>query len=103
MAWALGLGVFVESTITCLVVGTVSRPLFDRLKISREKLAYICDSTSAPVCILLPINGWGATVLGLLSIQASLGNLGGRGPLSVLVEFLCHSGCSNSAGCSDDR
>lgn len=86
MAWILGLGIFVESTITCLVVGTVSRPLFDRLKISREKLAYICDSTSAPVCILLPINGWGAMVLGLLSVQAGLGNLGGRKPLSVLIE-----------------
>ena len=85
MAWIVGLGVFVESTITCLVVGTVSRPLFDRLKISREKLAYICDSTSAPVCILLPINGWGATVLGLLSVQAGLGNLGDRGPLSVFL------------------
>lgn len=85
MAWVVGLGVFVESNLTCLVVGTVSRPLFDRLKISREKLAYICDSTSAPVCILLPINGWGATVLGLLGVQATLGNLGGQGPLSVFL------------------
>lgn len=85
MAWVVGLGVFVESTITCLVVGTVSRPLFDRLRLSREKLAYICDSTSAPVCILLPINGWGATVLGLLSVQADFGNLGDRSPLAVFV------------------
>ena len=86
MAWTVGLGVFIESNITCLVVGTVSRPLFDRLKISREKLAYICDSTSAPVCIMLPINGWGATVLGLLGVQASLGNLGEEGPLSVFLQ-----------------
>lgn len=85
MASFIGLGVFIESNITCLVVGTVSRPLFDRLKISREKLAYICDSTSAPVCILLPFNGWGATVLGLLSAQAALGNLGDQGPLAVFV------------------
>jgi Na+/H+ antiporter NhaC len=85
MAWLVGLGVFIESTITCLVVGTVSRPLFDRLKISREKLAYICDSTSAPVCILLPINGWGAPVLGLLAVQASAGQLGDRGPLPVFL------------------
>ena len=86
MAWVVGLGVFIESTITCLVVGTVSRPLFDRLKISREKLAYICDSTSAPVCILLPFNGWGATVLGLLGAQAALGNLGTKGSLLIFIE-----------------
>ena len=85
MAWLIGLGVFVEANLTCLIVGTVSRPLFDRLKISREKLAYICDSTSAPVCIMLPINGWGATVLGLLGAQAALGNLGDQGALSVFL------------------
>ena len=85
MASFIGLGVFIESNITCLVVGTVSRPLFDRLKISREKLAYICDSTSAPVCMLIPFNGWGATVLSLLGAQAALGNLGDAGPLTVFM------------------
>ena len=85
MASFIGLGVFIESTITCLVVGTVSRPLLDRLKISREKLAYICDSTSAPVCMLIPFNGWGAMVLGLLGAQAALGNLVDQGPLALFV------------------
>jgi len=85
MAWVVGVIVFVESTITCLVVGTVSRPLFDKLRISREKLAYICDSTSAPVCILLPINGWGATVLGLLAVQAAAGRLGDTSPLGIFL------------------
>ena len=85
MASFIGLGVFIDGTITCLVVGTVSRPLFDKLRISREKLAYICDSTSAPVCILIPFNSWGATVLGLLSAQAALGNLGDSSPLAVFV------------------
>mgnify|MGYP002623633496 CR=1 FL=1 len=85
MAWTIGLGVFIESTITCLVVGTVSRPLFDLLKISRENLAYIADSTSAPVCVMLPINGWGAMILGLLGAQAAAGHLGGQGPLSVFL------------------
>lgn len=69
MAWLIGVLVFVESSITCLVTGAVSRPIFDKLKISREKLAYICDSTSAPVCILIPINGWGAFIMGLLAAQ----------------------------------
>jgi tetracycline resistance efflux pump len=69
LAWTIGLVIFVESSITCLVVGAVSRPLFDRLRISREKLAYICDATSAPVCMLIPLNGWGALIIGLLAVQ----------------------------------
>ena len=67
MALLLGLGIFVESSITCLVSGTVARPLFDRFRLSREKLAYLADSTSAPVCILIPMNGWGALIIGILA------------------------------------
>ena len=85
MAAAVGLGVFIESTITCLVVGTVARPLFDRHRIAREKLAYICDATSAPVCMLIPLNSWGAVVLALLAAQAELGRLGDRTPLGVFL------------------
>ncbi|MDZ7374206.1 MAG: sodium:solute symporter [candidate division KSB1 bacterium] len=69
LAWLIGMVIFVESSICVLVAGTVARPLFDRLRISREKLAYICDSTSAPKCILIPLNAWGAFVIGLLSEQ----------------------------------
>jgi len=67
MSSIIGCSVFIESSITSLIVGAVSRPLYDRMKISREKLAYICDSTSAPVCILIPLNAWGAYIIGLLS------------------------------------
>lgn len=66
-AVAVGTVIFVESNITCLITGAVSRPIFDNLRISRERLAYVCDSTSAPVCILVPLNAWGAYVMGLLS------------------------------------
>lgn len=69
LAWLTGLLIFVESSITSLVVGTLSRPFFDRLKLPREKLAYYCDATSAPVCMAIPLNGWGAFVLGLLLVQ----------------------------------
>jgi Na+/H+ antiporter NhaC len=78
LASALGFGIFVESSITCLVSGAIARPLFDKFRLSREKLAYICDSTSAPICILIPMNGWGAYVIGLLAAQnvaAPLGTL----------------------------
>ncbi len=85
MAAAVGLGVFVESTITCLVAGTVARPLFDRHRLAREKLAYICDATSAPVCMLIPLNSWGAVVLALLTAQAALGRLGDDAPLGVFL------------------
>lgn len=69
LAWFIGVGIFVESSITCLVNGAVCRPLFDKMKISREKLAFLCDSTSAPVCILIPLNAWGAYIIGLLQSQ----------------------------------
>ena len=69
LAWFIGLVVFVESSITSLIVGTLSRPFFDRLRLPREKLAYYCDATSAPVCMAIPLNGWGAFVLGLLFAQ----------------------------------
>jgi len=67
LAWVVGAVVFIESNISVLVAGAVARPLFDRFKVSREKLAYLIDSTSAPVCILIPLNAWGAYNLGLLS------------------------------------
>jgi Na+/H+ antiporter NhaC len=69
LAWMVGLVIFVESSITTLTVGAVARPFFDRLKLPREKLAYYCDVTSAPVCMMLPLNGWGAYILGLLAVQ----------------------------------
>lgn len=66
LAYFTGVVVFIESNITLLVAGSISRPLFDRYKIAREKLAYIIDSTSAPICILIPLNAWGAVVIGIL-------------------------------------
>lgn len=69
MAWFTGMAIFVESSINVLTVGSIFRPIFDRLKIPREKLAYIADSISAPTCILIPLNAWGAYIMGLLLAQ----------------------------------
>ncbi|MCK5738836.1 hypothetical protein KAH55_06630, partial [bacterium] len=69
LAWLIGILVFIESSICVLVTGAISRPLFDKFKISREKLAYIADSTSAPKCVLLPLNAWGAFIIALLAAQ----------------------------------
>jgi tetracycline resistance efflux pump len=79
LAWVIGVVIFIESNITVLVAGSICRPLFDRYRVSREKLAYLVDSTSAPVCILIPFNAWGAYILGILA------TLGVREPVSVLV------------------
>lgn len=70
LAYLVGLVIFIESNITLLVAGAISRPLFDRYLIAREKLAYIIDSTSAPICIMIPLNAWGAIVLSLLAASA---------------------------------
>ncbi len=69
LAWVVGILIFVESNITSLTVGAVSRPLFDKLQLAREKIAFYCDATSAPVCMSIPLNAWGAYVLGLLAAQ----------------------------------
>lgn len=73
LALVTGMSIFIESSITCLVTGAVARPLFEKFRISREKLAYICDSTSAPVCILIPLNAWGAYTISLLE-REGVGN-----------------------------
>lgn len=69
LSFAIGVGVFVESSITVLVNGAVSRPIFERFRLSREKLAYLCDATSAPICLLIPLNAWGAYVSQLLTAE----------------------------------
>ena len=69
LAWVTGALIFVESSISVLTVGTLYRPIFDRLGISREKLAYIADSSSAPSSILVPFNGWGAFIMTLLAAE----------------------------------
>ncbi len=69
LAGITGFVIFIESSICALIAGSVARPLFERLRISREKLAYILDSTSAPKCVLIPLNAWGAFVIGLLETE----------------------------------
>lgn len=58
----LGILIFVDDYFNCLTVGSVMRPVTDQYKVSRAKLAYIIDSTAAPVCIIAPISSWAAAV-----------------------------------------
>ncbi len=73
-----GLVIFIESSITSLVAGAIGRPFCDRYGVSRAKLAFVCDSTSAPVCSIIAINGWGALLLGLIGGQISAGLIAGE-------------------------
>ncbi|MEE4301592.1 MAG: Na+/H+ antiporter NhaC family protein [Pseudomonadales bacterium] len=79
LAWGTGLVIFIESTVTLLVAGALARPLFDRFRLARARLAYLIDATSAPVCMLIPANAWGALNLGLLE------NAGVDGAVGVLL------------------
>lgn len=64
--WGLGLLIFIDDYLNALSVGSSMRGLVDKLKVSREMLAYVVDSTSAPICILLPFSTWAIFVSGLL-------------------------------------
>jgi Na+/H+ antiporter NhaC len=61
-----GIAIFFTDSGNSLILGPVFRPVYDKLKICREKLAYIVDSTSSPVCVLIPVISWGAYTMGLM-------------------------------------
>lgn len=63
---SLGALIFIDDYCNCLTVGTVMKPVTDRFKMSRAKLAYIIDATAAPICIIAPISSWGAAVISSL-------------------------------------
>ena len=61
---ALGMFIFIDDYFNCLTVGSVMRPVTDKHKVSRAKLAYLIDATAAPICIIAPISSWAAAVSG---------------------------------------
>lgn len=62
----LGVIIFIDDYFNALAVGQVTRPITDRQKVSRAKLAYLIDSTAAPVCVISPISSWGAYIIALI-------------------------------------
>lgn len=74
-AWCGGVIIFFSDLGTPLIVGPIFRPLYDKMKISRQKLAFILDSTSSPVAILIPIIGWGVYIMGLIQKEFTALNL----------------------------
>lgn len=88
--YALGILIFIESTITSLVVGAVTTPLARRFGASNAKVAYICDATSAPVCSLIPLNGWGALIGTLIAGKISQGVIAGE-PTEFLIRSIAYN------------
>ncbi|MCR2823121.1 Na+/H+ antiporter NhaC family protein [Lederbergia panacisoli] len=66
LAAVFGVIIFIDDYFNALAVGQVARPITDRHRVSRAKLAYIIDSTSAPVCVVSPISSWGAFIIGII-------------------------------------
>ena len=81
----LGGLIFIDDYFNCLTVGSVMKPVTDKHKISREKLAYLIDATAAPVCIIAPISSWAAAVTGFVD---------GEDGLALFVKAIPYNGCS---------
>lgn len=83
-AWMAGISVFFTDSGNALIVGPLFKPVFRELKICREKLAYIIDTTAAPVSILVPFIGWGVYIMSLIENAYTVVGLEGE-PFNVLL------------------
>ena len=86
-AWFGGVLIFFSDIGTPLIVGPVFEKVFDKAKISREKLAWIIDSTSSPVAVLIPFIGWGVYIMGLIKNEFDLLNIT-TSEFSTLVQVI---------------
>ena len=87
LVWLSGLAIFFTDSGNSLIIGPLYRPVFDRFKICREKLAYIIDTTSSPISILIPFIGWGAYITSL--IEKSYTEIGlDENAFSVLIKVI---------------
>jgi tetracycline resistance efflux pump len=84
----LGCVVFIDDYFNSLVVGAISRPITDRYHVSRAKLAYVLDSTAAPVCVLSPISSWGAYIIALIGGMLTAHGFADSGHLSLFVQMI---------------
>ena len=91
MAACLVFVTFIDDYFHSLAVGAIARPVTDKFKVSRAKLAYILDSTAAPMCVLMPISSWGAYIItliaGLLATHSIADFLNSNGVLRSLFLF----------------
>jgi len=90
LSYIIGVVIFIESSITSLIAGAVGRPLCDKYGVSHAKLAFVRDSTSAPISSLIVLNGWGALLLGLISTQIEQGVVQGES-IDILLNAVGHN------------
>ncbi|XBJ50438.1 Na+/H+ antiporter NhaC family protein [Shewanella sp. H8] len=88
MTMFLGCVVFIDDYFNSLVVGSISRPITDRYHISRAKLAYILDSTAAPICVISPVSSWGAYIIALIGGILTAHGFTDSGYLSVFMQMI---------------
>ncbi|MFS4415633.1 Na+/H+ antiporter NhaC family protein [Maribacter sp. 2307ULW6-5] len=69
VTWLLGLCIFIDDYLNALTVGTSMKKVTDRFKVPREMLAYVVDSTAAPICVLIPLSTWAIYIAGLLESE----------------------------------
>ena len=96
LSYLIGVFIFIESLITALISGAVGRAFCHKYQIPNAKLAYVCDSTSAPISSLIVLNGWGALLLGLISTQVTLGMIEGNS-IDILLDSLLYNFYAMSA------
>lgn len=85
--WFFGLIIFIDDYFNSLTIGTVMRPITDKNNVSRAKLAYILDSTAAPVCILAPISSWVVTVMSYIQNAEHFDKLG-VSPFAFFIQVI---------------
>ena len=83
----LGIFIFIDDYFNSLAVGSIARPVTDQYKISRAKLAYLLDSTAAPMCVIMPISSWGAYIIAILGGILVTHQLTDLSPLMVFIEM----------------
>ncbi|MET3683677.1 Na+/H+ antiporter NhaC [Alkalibacillus flavidus] len=84
----LGVAIFIDDYFNSLTIGQVSRPITDRQNVSRAKLAYLIDSTSAPVTVLTPISSWGAYIIGIISTVIATHELSDYSALGAFIQMI---------------
>ena len=76
---------FIDDYFHSLAVGAIARPITDKFKVSRAKLAYILDSTAAPMCVLMPVSSWGAYIITLIAGLLATYSITGYSPIGAFM------------------
>lgn len=88
MTMFLGIIIFVDDYFNSLTVGPIARPVTDKHRVSRAKLAYIVDSTAAPVSVVAPISSWGAYIIGIIGSVLMAQNVTGYGEFEAFLQII---------------